>query len=264
MKKSYCSWPPKKSPKSLKKTLEKVPNRHFRDFFQTFGTFSRPFPDFWGPRGRRPRETFFRLFGDFGPGGPERLLQCSSREGSQGSAKSQRKAKGRNNERAKSSRHFLKFHTFWHFSTLFQNFSEFFLQDFLLELRGFQGGKKNQTQTFWSGYFPVGYGVFHVNGWGPKSSIRSSKPGKSNFLGGLSRDFAGISRRCPKKKEKKRVCVQFPFPIFSGSEKGFFFEKKSLCSISVPYFFGFGKRFFFLFGKGGSFFFHLQLELFCL
>ena len=34
-----------------------------------FGTF---FQTFWD---RRPRETFFRLFGDFGPGGPERLLQ---------------------------------------------------------------------------------------------------------------------------------------------------------------------------------------------
>ena len=32
------------------------------------------------------------------------------------------------------------FHTFWHFSTLFhtfQSFSEFYLQDFFLELRGF-------------------------------------------------------------------------------------------------------------------------------
>ena len=63
-----------RGPKKSGKSLEKVPNRHFRDFFQTFRTFSRLFPDFWGPRGRRPRETFFRLFGDFGPGGPERLL----------------------------------------------------------------------------------------------------------------------------------------------------------------------------------------------
>ena len=39
-----------------------------------FGTFSRLFPDFLGPRGRRPRNTLFKLFWDFGPGGPERLL----------------------------------------------------------------------------------------------------------------------------------------------------------------------------------------------
>ena len=61
--------------------------------------------------------------------------------------------------------------------------------------------------------FSSGVGVFHVNGWGPKSSIRPPKPGKSNFLGGISRDFAGISRRRPKS-----------------------LRKKSLCSISVPYF----------------------------
>ena len=29
------------------------------------------------------------------------------------------------------------FHTFWHFPTHFHTFSEFFLQDFFLELRGF-------------------------------------------------------------------------------------------------------------------------------
>ena len=61
-----------------------------------------------------------------------------------------------------------------------------------------QGGKKNPNPNFLVRIFSSGVGVFHVNGWGPKSSIRPSKPGKSNFLGGLSRDFAGISRRCPK------------------------------------------------------------------
>ena len=56
-------WP--RGPQKSGKSLEKVPNRHFRDFFQTFRTFSRLFPDCLGPRGRRPRETFFRLFSDF-------------------------------------------------------------------------------------------------------------------------------------------------------------------------------------------------------
>ena len=79
--------------------------------------------------------------------------------------------------------------------------------------------KGTQTQTFWSGYFRVGGGVFHVNGWGPKSSIRPSKPGKSNFLGGISRDFAGISRKYPKSL-RKNVCVQFPFPKRVRQEKG--------------------------------------------
>ena len=30
-----------------------------------FGTFSRLFPDFWGPRGLRPRETVFQTFWGF-------------------------------------------------------------------------------------------------------------------------------------------------------------------------------------------------------
>ena len=51
----------------------------------------------------------------------------------------------------------------------------------------------------------------HMKGWGPKSSVCPSKPGKSDFLGGTSRDFAGISRRCPKGLRKKH-CVQFLAP----------------------------------------------------
>ena len=76
----------------------------------------------------------------------------------------------------------------------------------------YQGGEKNPNPNFLVRIFSGGVGVFHVNGWGPKSSIRPSKPGKSNFLGGISRDFAGISRGRPKS-----------------------LRKKSLCSISVPY-----------------------------
>ena len=74
-----------------------------------------------------------------------------------------------------------------------------------------QGGKKNPNPNFLVRIFSSGVGVFHVTGWGPKSSIRPSKPGKSNFLGGVSRDFAGISRGRTKSLRKK-VCVQFPFP----------------------------------------------------
>ena len=52
-----------------------------------------------------------------------------------------------------------------------------------------------------------------MKGWWPKSSERPSKPGKPNFFGGISQDFAGKSWRCPKSLRKK-VCVQFSFPIF--------------------------------------------------
>ena len=48
-----------------------------------------------------------------------------------------------------------------------------------------------------------------MKGWGPKSSVCPSKPGKPNFFGGISRDFAGISRRRPKSSSKKSLCLIF-------------------------------------------------------
>ena len=67
----------------------------------------------------------------------------------------------------------------------------------------FQARKTNPNLNFWARIFSGGVGVFHTKGWGPKSSVCPSKPGKSNFLGGISRDFAGISRGCPKSLRKK-------------------------------------------------------------
>ena len=43
-----------------------------------------------------------------------------------------------------------------------------------------------QTQTFWPGYLRVGWGVFHVKGWGPKSSLCPSKPRETKLFGGIS------------------------------------------------------------------------------
>ena len=65
--------------------------------------------------------------------------------------------------------------------------------------------KSKKNPNFLVRIFSGGVGVFHVNGWGPKSSIRPSKPAKSNFLGGISRDFAGISRGRPKSLRKKSL-----------------------------------------------------------
>ena len=69
--------------------------------------------------------------------------------------------------------------------------------------------------------------VFRMKGWGPKSSACPSKRGKSNLFGGISRDFAGRSRRCPKSLGKK-VCVPFLAPrcAFPG-------PKRSVRSISL-------------------------------
>ena len=47
-------------------------------------------------------------------------------------------------------------------------------------------------------------------GGGAKSSVCPSKPGKPNFLGGISRDFAGTSQSRPKTKSlRKKARVQF-------------------------------------------------------
>ena len=56
----------------------------------------------------------------------------------------------------------------------------------------FHALERTQTQTF----------------EGPKQ-FGTSKPGKSNFLGGISWDFAGISRRQPKSLRKKSLCSIF-------------------------------------------------------
>ena len=55
-----------------------------------------------------------------------------------------------------------------------------------------------------------------MKGWGPKSSVCPSKPRESNFFGGISRDFAGISRKRPKSLRKK--CLGSIFGPYIGLE----------------------------------------------
>ena len=51
--------------------------------------------------------------------------------------------------------------------------------------------------------------------WGPKSSVCASNPGKSNFSGGISRDFVQNIPEAHEKFEKENVWVQCSFPILS-------------------------------------------------
>ena len=74
-----------------------------------------------------------------------------------------------------------------------------------------QGRKRNPNPNFLVRIFSGGVGVFHVNGWGPRSSVCPLKPGKSKFFG---RDIPEFCRDIPAAPEK--------------------FEKKSLCSLFVP------------------------------
>ena len=49
-----------------------------------------------------------------------------------------------------------------------------------------QARKTNPNLNFWARIFSGGLGFFHTKGWGPKSSVCPSKPGKSNSFGGIS------------------------------------------------------------------------------
>ena len=78
----------------------------------------------------------------------------------------------------------------------------------LLEL---QSGKKKgtQTQTFWSGYSSGRVGFFHVKGGGRKKFCMSLETQKTILFGGISRDFGGIFRGCPKSLRKSSLCSTF-------------------------------------------------------
>ena len=45
-----------------------------------------------------------------------------------------------------------------------------------------------------------------MKGWGPKSSVCPSKYRETKLFGGIPRDFAGISRECPKSLSKRGLC----------------------------------------------------------
>ena len=62
-----------------------------------------------------------------------------------------------------------------------------------------QGRQRNPNPNFLLWIFSGGVGLFHVKGWGPKSSVCPSKPRETKLFAGISRDFAGISRQKTRK-----------------------------------------------------------------
>ena len=85
--------------------------------------------------------------------------------------------------------------------------------------------KGTQTQTFWSGYLPVGWGVFHVKGWGGAKKLGMDLKTQGNQI--LSRDIPGFLLGCPgvpeNLREKKRFAFNFcPLGKSDNPEK---FEK---------------------------------------
>ena len=68
-----------------------------------------------------------------------------------------------------------------------------------------------------------------MKGRGPKSSVCPSKPGKSNFSSGISRDFARISRRRPKSLREKKFAFNF-WPLPKNPLALFDFESQKVTS----------------------------------
>ena len=63
--------------------------------------------------------------------------------------------------------------------------------------------------------------IFSWGGGPPREGVGAQKFGmsfetqRSKTFGGISRNFAGISRRCPKSSRKKSLCLIFSSPILS-------------------------------------------------
>ena len=64
-----------------------------------------------------------------------------------------------------------------------------------------QGRKRNPNPNCLVRISSGGVGVFHVKGWGPKSSVCPSKPRETKLFGGTSRDFARDIPGAPEKFE---------------------------------------------------------------
>ena len=74
-----------------------------------------------------------------------------------------------------------------------------------------QGRRRNPNPNFcfWVRISSGGVGVFHVKGWGPKSSVCASNPRETKLLGGLSRDSCRDIPGAPEKFEKKMFVFNF-------------------------------------------------------
>ena len=71
---------------------------------------------------------------------------------------------------------------------------------------GAQARKKEAKPNFLVRISSGGVGVFHLKGWGPRSSACPSKPRETKFL----RDIPGFLERYPggaRKVREKKVCV---------------------------------------------------------
>ena len=97
-----------------------------------------------------------------------------------------------------------------------------------LDVQSFRQEQRAQTQTFGSGYLPVGRGVFHVNGWGPKSSVCPSKPREKITLPSPSKS-ALFCRTRATAQSLERLSERGNFRIDLSTKFGTEIPSRNLC-----------------------------------
>ena len=85
----------------------------------------------------------------------------------------------------------------------------------------FRYEKGTQTQTFWSGYFPVGWGSSTWRGGGQKVRCAPQNQGNQTFLAGYPGILLGYIPAVPEKFEKKKFVFNFR-PLFLLTVRFFF------------------------------------------
>ena len=96
----------------------------------------------------------------------------------------------------------------------------------------FSATKKEPKPKVLSPDIPSGGGVFHMNGWGPKSSVCPSKPGKIKLFWRDIPGFCWDIPAAPEKFEKKKFVFNF-WPLVLRVFLCIFDIKKGIWYVSV-------------------------------
>ena len=73
----------------------------------------------------------------------------------------------------------------------------------------------------------LGPDIFHVNERGPKRTLYPLEPSETKLLGGISRDFAGISR-------ERHFVLSFWPQLFRAHAKGVVLLKRRVSAFEMP------------------------------
>ena len=105
--------------------------------------------------------------------------------------------------------------------------------------------RNNTNPNTWVQISSGGVGVFSAKGWGSKNSICPSKPKKTNFLGGMSRDICrnipGVPEKLGNPKKRKIQSWHSLFFVFLARNScsfgafGKILKPKKLCLLFVVF-----------------------------